>query len=76
VAARPRGLGRIDRPVVSVLGAASTWSGFRETHDALLSWIGGAKPVVIDGVTHLLQIAHPGAVAAGLGAFLRRHPIG
>jgi pimeloyl-ACP methyl ester carboxylesterase len=72
----PEGIGRIDQPVISVLGAASTWSGFRQTHEALLSWIPGAEPLVIDGVTHLLQIADPTAVATGLDAFLRRHPIG
>jgi pimeloyl-ACP methyl ester carboxylesterase len=72
----PEDIGRIDRPVVSVLGAVSRWSGFSETHEALLSWIPGAEPLVIEGATHLLQIADPKAVATGLETVWRRHPIG
>jgi pimeloyl-ACP methyl ester carboxylesterase len=68
----PDDLRRIDGPVLSVLGGASTWPGFRETHEALLSWIPGAEGLVVPDATHLLQLAKPRAVADGLADFFTR----
>jgi 3-oxoadipate enol-lactonase len=68
----PDDVGRIPRPVLSVLGGGSAWPGFRETHESLLSWISGAQSLVVPHVSHLLQIADAGAVARGVAAFLDR----
>jgi pimeloyl-ACP methyl ester carboxylesterase len=64
-------LGRLAVPVLSVLGSASAWPGFRETHEAILERVPGARGVEVPA-THLLQIAEPAAVADALAAFLAR----
>ena len=63
-------LGRLEVPTLSVLGADSTWPGFRETHEALLDRVPDVRGMVVSGATHLLQIANPSAVAETLAAFL------
>jgi pimeloyl-ACP methyl ester carboxylesterase len=68
----PRDLEAVDVPALSVLGGGSTWPGFRETHEALLTWIPGCEGAVLSTATHLLQIADPAAVAEQIAAFLAR----
>jgi pimeloyl-ACP methyl ester carboxylesterase len=73
----PRGpddLRRVGQPALAVGGADGSWPGFRETQEALLSWLPHAEALVVPRATQLLQIANPGAVAEGLAGFLARHP--
>jgi hypothetical protein len=72
----PRGpddVRRVAQPALAVLGADGTWPGFRETQEALCSWLPRGERLLVPQATHLLQIANPRAVAEGLGSFLARH---
>jgi pimeloyl-ACP methyl ester carboxylesterase len=74
----PRGpddVRRVVQPAPVVRGADGRWPGFRETQEAVASWLPLGEPLVVPGATHLLQIANPGAVAEGLAGFLARHPL-
>jgi hypothetical protein len=55
-------------------GADGSRPGFRETQEAVLSWLPDGEALVVPRATHLLQIANPRAVAEGLADFLARHP--
>jgi pimeloyl-ACP methyl ester carboxylesterase len=73
----PRGpddVRRVVQPALVVRGADGSWPGFRETQEALLSWLPRGQGLVVPRATHLLQIANPRAVAEGLARFLARHP--
>lgn len=69
----PADLREIDAPALSVLGGGA-WPGFRETHEALLTWLPRCGELLLPGVGHLLPIADPAGVAAGIAAFLARQP--
>jgi hypothetical protein len=74
----PRGpddVRRVAQPALAVLGADGTWPGFRETQEALCSWLPRGERLLVPQATHLLQIANPRAVAEGLASFLARHPL-
>jgi len=71
----PSDLARIQAPTLSVVNSGTYWSGFRETHDALLSGIAGAVGAVLPAPSHLLQIADPRPVAEVVADFLRGHPL-
>jgi pimeloyl-ACP methyl ester carboxylesterase len=73
----PRGpddVRRVGQPVLAVRGADGSWPGFRETQEAVLSWLPDGEARVVPRATHLLQIANARAVAEGLADFLARHP--
>jgi pimeloyl-ACP methyl ester carboxylesterase len=70
----PEDLRRVTQPALSVRGADGTWPGFRETHQALCSWLPYGEGLLVPAATHLLQMANPRAVAEGLAGFLARHP--
>ena len=62
--------GRIDGPVLNVVGAASS-PRFVEGADAIQRWMPRAEHHVVPGVGHLLMAAEPHAVADRLDAFWR-----
>lgn len=68
---------RITQPVLVVLGGDSNalWSRFGEGHRLLVEWLPDAEEAVIHGVTHMMHVESPRAVAGVLAAFLSRHPI-
>ena len=65
---------RITQPVLSVLGANSDAAVglpvFGEIHQRVLDWFPNAKPFVLPGAAHLLQVENPHDMAEGLAAFL------
>jgi pimeloyl-ACP methyl ester carboxylesterase len=65
---------RIERPVLSVLGANTGDSiglpTYTEIHARVLDWFPNAKPFVLPKAAHLLQVENPRAMAEGLAAFL------
>ena len=63
---------RIRQPVMAVLGAGSEalWPGWREGHERVLEWMPQAKPFVLAGAAHLLQVERPREMAAALAEFL------
>ncbi len=68
---------RIKQPVLSVLGANSdqavgipVWG---EIHDRVLEWLPNAKPFVLDGAAHLLQVENPGDMARRLDSFFKEN---
>jgi pimeloyl-ACP methyl ester carboxylesterase len=65
---------RITQPVLAVLGAdsdaAMDWPVFGEGHHMLREWFPQAKPFILPGAAHLLQMENPGDMAEGLAAFL------
>jgi pimeloyl-ACP methyl ester carboxylesterase len=65
---------RIQQPALAVLGTASP-AIFAERHKLLLHWLPNAEPLDLPGLTHLLHIQDPAAVAAVLTGFFARHPI-
>lgn len=65
---------RLTMPVLAVLGAESA-PLFVEGHRLLKQWLPQSEPFVLPGATHLLQMADPGRMAAGLASFFVRHPI-
>jgi pimeloyl-ACP methyl ester carboxylesterase len=73
----PRGpddVRRVGQPGLAARGADGSRPGFRETQEAVLSWLPDGEALVVPRATHLLQIANPRAVAEGLADFLARHP--
>jgi pimeloyl-ACP methyl ester carboxylesterase len=68
---------RITQPVLAVLGGESDklWPRFGETQQRLLSSLPTVEGVVLPGVNHAMAIQDPGAVAAALASFYRRHRI-
>ncbi len=69
--------GRIDRPVLSILGGDSEalWPRFGETHRQLLAWWPHAEEALIPQATHLMMIQNPAGTAQAIADFLERHPI-
>ena len=65
----------ITQPTLTVLGSESA-PLFAETHEQLNQWLPNAEPFVLEGSAHMLQMEKPGGMAAGLLAFLARHPMG
>jgi pimeloyl-ACP methyl ester carboxylesterase len=65
---------RIQQPALAVLGTASP-ALFTERQKLLLHWLPNAEPLDLPGLTHLLHIQDPAAVADGLTGFFARHPI-
>ena len=65
---------RIQQPALAVLGTASP-SMFAERHKLLLSWLPDAESLDLPGLTHLLHVQDPAAVAGGLAGFFVRHPM-
>ncbi len=65
---------RIQQPALAVLGTAST-AMFAERQKLLLHWLPNAEPLDLPGLTHLLHVQDPAAVAEGLTGFFARHPI-
>jgi pimeloyl-ACP methyl ester carboxylesterase len=65
---------RITQPVLSVLGgstgAAIGLPVYTEIHERVLEWYPNAKPFVLPGAAHLLQVENPRDMAEGLVAFL------
>jgi pimeloyl-ACP methyl ester carboxylesterase len=65
---------RITQPVLSVLGgstrAAIGLPVYTEIHERVLDWFPNAKPFVLPGAAHLLQVENPHDMAEGLAAFL------
>lgn len=70
----PGDLSHIRVPVLSVFHIDPNWSGFQETHEALLQGLPQAETLVVPNATHLLQIQNPRSVAEGLATFFARHP--
>jgi pimeloyl-ACP methyl ester carboxylesterase len=65
---------RIRQPALAVLGTASP-AMFAERQKLLLNWLPNAEPLDLPGLTHLLHLQDPAAVADGLTGFFARHPI-
>ena len=65
---------RIQQPALAVLGTASPQM-LAERQKLLLHWLPNAEPLDLPGLTHLLHVQDPAAVADGLTGFLARHPI-
>ena len=65
----------ITQPALTVLGSESA-AIFAETHALLNQWLPNAEPFVLEGAAHMLQMDEPDGMAAGLLAFLARHPMG
>jgi len=65
----------IKQPALTLLGSESApW--YSESHDMFNEWLPNAEPFVLEGATHMLQMDDPDGMAAGLLAFLGRHPMG
>jgi pimeloyl-ACP methyl ester carboxylesterase len=68
---------RIRQPVLSVLGANSDQAVgipvFGEIHDRVLEWLPNAKPFVLGGAAHLLQVENPGDMARRLASFFKEN---
>jgi pimeloyl-ACP methyl ester carboxylesterase len=69
--------GRIEQPVLSVLGSKSHthWIGRREVHELVQAWFPRTEPFVLRGAAHALQIENATDMAKGLAGFFARHPI-
>ena len=65
---------RIQQPALAVLGTASPQM-LAERQKLLLDWLPNAEPLDLPGLTHLLHVQDPAAVADGLTGFFARHPI-
>ena len=65
---------RIKQPVLSVMGANSDAAiglpVFGEINQRVLDWFPNAKPFVLPGAAHLLQVEKPREMAEGIAAFL------
>ena len=65
---------RIQQPALAVVGTISPVL-FAERQKLLLHWLPNAEPLYLPGLTHLLHVQDPAAVAGGLVGFFARHPI-
>ena len=65
---------RIRQPVLAVMGTLSPVM-FAERQKLLLHWLPNAEPLYQPGLTHLLHVQDPAAVAGGLAGFFARHPL-
>lgn len=57
------------------VGGTESLSFFRESYTWLIAHLPGVEGLELTGATHWLQLDDPTAFAAGLSAFLDRHPI-
>jgi pimeloyl-ACP methyl ester carboxylesterase len=64
----------IRQPALAVLGTASPVM-FAERRKLLLRWLPNAEPLDLPGLTHLLHVQDPAAVADRLTRFFARHPV-
>jgi pimeloyl-ACP methyl ester carboxylesterase len=69
--------GRIEQPVLSVVGSEShtLWIGRTEVHELVQAWWPRSEAFVLQGAAHALQIMNPTGMAEGLAGFFARHPI-
>jgi pimeloyl-ACP methyl ester carboxylesterase len=65
---------RITQPALAILGQF-TAPTFPERRELLLSWLPNVEPFDLPGATHLLHAQNSHAMAKGLTAFYRRHPV-
>jgi pimeloyl-ACP methyl ester carboxylesterase len=65
----------IRQPVLHV-GGSDSGPWFSEVRELVLDWLPQAHDVVVGGADHSLALTHAPEVAAAVGRFLRRHPIG
>jgi pimeloyl-ACP methyl ester carboxylesterase len=65
----------ITQPALTLTGSESA-AWYAESHDVFNQWLPNAEPFVLEGATHMLHWEEPEGVAAGLLAFLARHPMG
>jgi pimeloyl-ACP methyl ester carboxylesterase len=65
---------RVRQPVLAVQGTASL-PLFAERQKLLLDWLPNAEPLDLLGISHLLHLQDPAAVAEPLVGFFARHPI-
>ncbi|HKO89858.1 MAG TPA: hypothetical protein VJU61_01825, partial [Polyangiaceae bacterium] len=74
----PEQAARIDCPILAVLGAesdAARLAGgggarvFAERHELLVRWLPQAEGVIMAGVTHLMLLENPSALAELLASF-------
>lgn len=63
-------MSRLTTPTLSVVNQGSKWPGFRETHDALLTWLPRVEGATVAARSHLLQIEQPAPVAEAIARFL------
>ena len=68
----PDHLGRIQQPVLSLVGGDSIRAA-HDVHALLLERIPHAEELIVPQTNHMLPIMNPNAVAAGLAGFIRRH---
>jgi 3-oxoadipate enol-lactonase len=64
----------INQPALTLVGSR-TAAIYAESYEVLNRWLPKAEPFVVEGATHKLQWEDPDGVAAGLLAFLARHPM-
>ena len=69
--------GRIEQPILSVLGSEShtLWIGRTEIHELVQAWFPRTEAFVLQGAAHALQITNPTGMAEGLAGFFARHQI-
>jgi pimeloyl-ACP methyl ester carboxylesterase len=69
--------GRIEQPVLSVIGSEShtRWIGRTEVHQLVQAWWPRSEAFVLQGATHALHIMNATGMAKGLAGFFARHPI-
>lgn len=69
--------GRIEQPVLSVIGSEShaLWVGRTEIHELVQAWFPRTETFVLQGASHALQLMNPTGMAEGLAGFFARHPI-
>ena len=68
--------GRIEQPVLSVVGSEShaLWVGRTEIHELVQAWFPRTETFVLQGAAHALQLMNPTGMAEGLAGFFARHP--
>jgi pimeloyl-ACP methyl ester carboxylesterase len=69
--------GRIEQPVLSVVGSEShtLWVGRTEIHELVQAWFPRTEAFVLQGAEHALQLMNPTGMAEGLAGFFARHPV-
>ena len=66
---------RIACPALAVYHDDPVWGGFRQTQEALRSWLPSVQSLTLPATTHLLQLVTPREAAAGLTAFFAAHAL-
>ena len=70
----PTEAGRIDQPILNVLGARSA-QRFVEASALVQSWFPHAQRLIVPDAGHLLMVENPEALAQGLRAHCVQHPL-